>query len=83
MVGGDCKAFILVEHEGVERNEVLTVLKRRWPGVVLKNLTAESPTATMMVNDAADLARFRRGVEPLRVVVLPQREQQPSTSSCP
>jgi hypothetical protein len=83
MVGGDCKALILVEHEGVERNEVLTVLKRRWPGVALKSLADEAPASTMMVNDAADLARLRRGVEPLRVVVLPQREQQPSTSSGP
>lgn len=73
--GGDGTAFILVEHEGVDRHEVLTVLRRRWPHVVMKNLENEAPTSTMLVDDAADLARFRRGVEPLRIVILPQRDQ--------
>ena len=81
MVGGDGSAFILVEHEGVDRREVLMVLRRRWPELVLKNLDNEVPTATMLVDDAADLARFRRGVEPLRIVVLPQRDRQSVTSS--
>jgi hypothetical protein len=81
MVGGDGSAFILVEHEGGDRREVLMVLRRRWPELVLKNLDNEVPTATMLVDDAADLARFRRGVEPLRIVVLPQRDRQSVTSS--
>jgi hypothetical protein len=74
LAGGDGSAFILVEHEGVERCEVVKVLQRRWPEVVLKNLDNETPTSTIMTDDAADLARFRRGVEPLRLVVLPQRD---------
>jgi len=57
------------------------VLRRRWPELVLKNLDNEVPTATMLVDDAADLARFRRGVEPLRIVVLPQRDRQSVISS--
>jgi hypothetical protein len=81
MVGGDGKALILVEHESVDRREVLMVLRRRWPELVLKNLDNEAPTPTMLVDDAADLAGFRRGVEPLRIVVLPQRDRQSVTSS--
>jgi hypothetical protein len=72
MVGGDGKALILIEHEGVDRQELLAVLQRRWPEVVLKNLDNEAPTSTVTADNAADLARFRRGVEPLRIVVLPQ-----------
>jgi hypothetical protein len=81
MVGGDGTAFILIEHEGVDRQELLAVLQRRWPEVVLKNLENEAPTSTMAMDDATDLARFRRGVEPVRIVVLPQRDRQSVTSS--
>jgi hypothetical protein len=34
------------------------------------------PAAAMMAEDAADLGRCRRGVEPLRVVIMPQQDQQ-------
>ena len=76
MVGGDGTAFILVEHEGVDRHEVMAVLQRRWPDVVMKNLEDEYPKSATTAEDAADLARFRRGVEPLRIVILPQRDRQ-------
>ena len=80
MAGGNGTALILVQHEGVDRHEVLTVLRRRWPTVILKDLERETPLSTMMVDDAVDLARSRRGVEPLRVIVLPQRDKQPAAS---
>ena len=80
IVGGDGTAFLLVEHEGVDRREISAVLRRRWPEGVLKSLDNEAPTPTMMTDDAADLARSRRGVEPLRIVILPQRERQLGTS---
>jgi hypothetical protein len=36
-------------------------------------------TVAMLADDAADLGRCRRGVEPLRIVVLLQQDQQAAT----
>jgi hypothetical protein len=63
-----------------EAREVLKVLRRRWPEVAVKSLADGTPRVAMDVADAADLARCRRGVEPLRQVILPQRVRQPATS---
>jgi hypothetical protein len=49
------------------------VLRQRWPSVVLKDLEQEEPTWAMTADDAADLGGHRRGVEPLRVLVMPQK----------
>jgi hypothetical protein len=35
----------------------------------------------MTADDAADLGRCRRGAEPLRIVIMPQQDRQPITSS--
>ena len=76
MVGGDGTAMVLVSHDGVDRCEVEDVLRRRWPDVVVKGLEQEQPAVAMSPNDAADLGRCRRGVEPLRIVVMPQHDRQ-------
>ena len=68
MIGGDHRALVLISHEGVDRRELLDVLSRRWPDVVLKDLEQEEPAWTMTPDDAADLGRRRRGVEPLRII---------------
>lgn len=76
MAGGDRRALVLVSHDGVDRREVLDVLRRRWPDVVLKGLEQDAPTSEMVAEDAADLGRCRRGVEPFRIVIMPQQDQQ-------
>jgi hypothetical protein len=76
MTGGDGTALVLVTHEGIDRHEVLDVLCRRWPDVVVKESDQEEPTWAMTAEDAADLGRCRRGVEPLRIVVMPQHYRQ-------
>ena len=81
MIGGDRRAMVMVSHEGVGRCEVLDVLRRRWPDVLVKKLGQEEPTWEMLPDDAAELGRCRRGVEPLRVVIMPQQEQEATTSS--
>ena len=73
MIGGDHRALVLISHEGVDRRELLDVLCRRWPDVVLKDLEQEEPTWAMTPDDAADLGTRRRGVEPLRILVMPQK----------
>jgi hypothetical protein len=81
MAGGDGTALVLVSHDGVDRHEVEDVLCRRWPEVLVKTLDQEQPVVAMVAEDAVDLGRCNRGVEPLRIVVMPQQNQQVITSS--
>jgi hypothetical protein len=80
MAGGDHKAMVMITHEGIDRCEVEDVLRRLWVDVVVKELEQEEPAVTMLPGDAADLGWCRRGVEPLRIVVMPQQDQQTITS---
>ena len=73
MAAGGDTAFVLVRHPGVTRQEVATVLRRRWSAAVVGAVGAAEPSWSMPVEDAAELARTRRGVEPLRILVLAQR----------
>ena len=81
MASGDGTALVMVTHHGVDQREVLDALRRRWPDVALKELEQEQPAVPMLPGDAADLGRCRRGVEPLRVVVMPQYDRQAITST--
>jgi hypothetical protein len=74
IVGGDQTALILITPEGIDRQAVQNVLRPRWPDMVAKQLEQEHPAIGMSPADAADLGRCRRGVEPLRVVVMPQQQ---------
>ena len=74
IIGGDRRAMVMVSHEGIDRCEVQDVLRRRWPDVLIKKLGQEEPTWEMLPADAAELGRCRRGIEPLRVVVMPQQQ---------
>jgi hypothetical protein len=71
----------MILHQGIDRREVLDMLCRRWSDVVLKDLQQEEPTWTMSADDAADLGHRRSGVEPLRIVVMPQ--QAPRVTAAP
>jgi hypothetical protein len=73
LMGDDRQALIMISHQSIDRREVLSVLRQRWPSVVLKDLEQEEPTWAMTADDAADLGGHRRGVEPLRVLVMPQK----------
>jgi hypothetical protein len=80
MIGGDRVALVLASHDDVDRREVLDVLRRRGPDVAVNTLEQETPTLAMTTEDAAALGRCRRGVEPLRIVVTPQHDRQPTAS---
>lgn len=69
---GGGTALVLVGHAGVERDEVGRVLCRRWPGAAVGDAATTLPSWNMSGEDAAELARARRGAEPLRVVVAAQ-----------
>jgi hypothetical protein len=68
-------ALVMVTHDGVDRSEVMDVLRRRWPDLVLKSLEQEEPAVAMAAEDAADLGRCRRSVEPLGIVTMPQHDR--------
>jgi hypothetical protein len=76
LIGGDHRALMLISHEGIGRRELQDVLWRRWPDVALKDLAQEEPMWEMTAQDAADLGSRRRGVEPLRLLVMPQKVQR-------
>ena len=71
LADGD-RALMLVQHPGIKRASLWSVLELRWPDVVLADPGRIEPTSAMPVGTAAALARRRRGIEPIRVVVPPQ-----------
>jgi hypothetical protein len=81
MAGGDVHRVDAGVRHDIDRREVQDVLRRRWPDVVVKELEQEEPTVAMSPGDAADLGRCCRGVEPLRIVIMPQHDRQPITST--
>ena len=70
---GDHTALVMITHEGVDRHEVEDVLHRRWTNAIVKSLEREEPTVAMLAGEAADLGRCRRGIEPLRIVIMPEQ----------
>jgi hypothetical protein len=70
-------ALVLVGHAGLGRVEVVRALSRRWPGAAIGDVDEAVPSWGMSAEDAAELARARRGAEPLRVVVAAQRGARP------
>ena len=73
MAFGNSTALLLIRHPVVALAEVGDVITRRWPDAVIRQGISASPCWAMSVEDAVELGCARRGVEPLRVVVLPQR----------
>jgi hypothetical protein len=73
MATGDGTALLLIRHAGIGRAVIADALRRRWPDALGGDVGAASPSWTFTTRDAAELARARRGVEPLRIVVLAQR----------
>lgn len=73
MATSDSEVLLLVRHAGIDRGEVADILQRRWPGAIVGDVGTLAPSWEMPVENAVELARARRGVEPLRIVVLAQR----------
>ena len=70
----------MTTHEGIDQREVLDELRRRLPEVVVKTLEQEQPVVAMVAEDAV-LGRYRRGIEPMRIVVMPRNDQHTINSS--
>ena len=66
------RLLILIRHVGISRDEVWSMLERRYPEIGLCDPGDIEPSTAMSAEDAASLARCRRGIEPLRIVILEQ-----------
>jgi hypothetical protein len=71
LADGD-RALILIRHSGMDRAEVWARFERRWPGIVLCNPGKFEPSSRMTVKDATSIAERRRGIEPIRIIIVPQ-----------
>ena len=76
MASNDSTAHLLIRHPGIGRREIAEVLKRRWPEATVGNIDEWEPTWDWSLENTVELARARRGVEPLRIVVTAQRALQ-------
>jgi hypothetical protein len=65
----DDHVLVLVQHASIDREDVLDILARRWPRIVLTNAGHAQPSSQLTVGQAAALARRRRGIEGIRIVV--------------
>lgn len=73
MVDAEGHLHLLLLHPDLSATAVERVMARRWPQVRFQPSCGDAPPFAFTPRDAASLARVRRGVEPLRVVVLGQR----------
>jgi hypothetical protein len=69
---GGGKAMLLVRHPSIGKTEIAEVLQRRWADVLVKDAAEVSLVWDLGIDDAVELARAKRGVEPLRIVVMGQ-----------
>lgn len=66
------RALVLVRHIGISRVELWSCLERRWPTMAVTDPGDLQPSSAMTMQGAAMLAQRRRGIEPMRIIVLPQ-----------
>jgi hypothetical protein len=77
LLGARGWAVLYFHHPGISRSELLAVLARRWPG---SNVIRSDHRLAVdwALDDRVELARIRRGAEPLRIVVPAQRLPPPA-----
>jgi hypothetical protein len=77
MAAGDGSALVLIRHSGIGRKEITDTLRRRWPDLWAGSHGMDEPPWKMPITQVVSLTLARRGIEPLRIVVLPQRRRFP------
>jgi heme exporter protein D len=65
-------AMVLIHHAALDRAEIWWAFATRWPEAVLVDVAGAEPSWRMTATDAAALARCRRGIEPIRITIMPQ-----------
>ncbi|MCU1326779.1 MAG: hypothetical protein JWN34_2149 [Bryobacterales bacterium] len=69
---GSGTALMVIEHPGLCRASLVAVLRKRWPTLQAQDVKSQSPLIHLPTELAADLARQCRGIEPIRIVIMPQ-----------
>ena len=64
---------LLIKHSGIDRETVEEAFRERWPEIVLLDVGTVEPTLMLTLQDAVAVGVRRRGVEPCRVIIPPQR----------
>ncbi len=70
---GDGTAWLAVAHGGITRAALADGFARRFGAVVFTDFADAPPPTSFSDAAAVELSRLKRGVEPLRVAVAPQR----------
>lgn len=70
----DRAAMLLVHHPSLSRSAVGMLLAKRWPNAVLSDPEGAEPSFELSIENAVALAKKRRGIQPLTMVVPSQRE---------
>lgn len=75
-LAGSEQAWVLCWHQGISREEIERVFRRRWPGAHAKTAEEvynEAADSDLLRDDAVALALHRRGIEPLRIRIGPMQ----------
>jgi len=73
LVSANNRALIMVSHKDITRRELHALLEQHLGPVSLSDLGEATPSTMFPASVASSIAHARRGVEPLRVIILPQR----------
>ena len=60
---------IVVQHAGIERDALWAMLEQRWPMVSVRRVETIDPRSEFSVEQIVRIARLKRGIEPIRVIV--------------
>ena len=61
--------LMIIQHAGIDRETVWSMLERRWPEVIVSKFETVEPRSELSVGQTVQLALQHRGVEPIRVVI--------------
>ena len=82
-LAGDDRAIVMMQHPRISRDAVWELLEGRCPEIGLTDPGEIEPAWKMTAEYAATLARHRRGVEPLRIIVPAQWGSMQSEPDAP
>ena len=77
-------AVVWVVHPNIPQAALLAVLRQRWPNTAVLSPVGNEPSWAMDTDTAVRLSVLRRGIEPMRAVVMPQGAlNQPAPAEVP
>lgn len=74
LITAEGSGLVLIRHPGLRHAQVEAVMRRRWPSMSAACARVSEPSFLWQTRDAVLLGIARRGIEPVRIVVMPQRQ---------